>query len=115
MTQILVPLSPAEALERYVLLALRLEHTDDATTREHLEVQIAALKAQLAPHGYDEDEVALYEAYADLRALQADLHAHDARNDFGPGFVALARAQIAAQAHLETVCSALADERGCAR
>ncbi len=97
MTDILVPTSPGELVDKLTILRLKTEQIDDpeklANVRHEQQVltQIAdkALprNATLAAL-WDE----LYRINGDLWVIEDDIRACEGRGDFGPAFIALARA-----------------------
>ncbi len=95
MDEILIPVSPGELIDKLTILRLKRERIADPAKRanvQHEEDLLAAVAASLPPSAH-------------LAALQADLHAVNARlweieddirdceraGDFGPRFITLAR------------------------
>ena len=100
MSEILVPIGPADLIDRLTRLQLRLNQLTDGC---HLiERQIKRLQ-QAADHAFPPGAQLrnlwseLAEVNADLLALDEDLMRCEERGEFGASFVALARARIAAQ------------------
>lgn len=102
MSEILIPIAPADLIDRLTRLQLRAQQVTGAVGCPAILHQIAQLQLA-ADHALPPQEQLavlwgdLAEANADLFALDADLRSCEERSDFGPGFVALARARIAAQ------------------
>lgn len=100
MNEILVPLDPAEVIDRLAQLTLQAQEVQDpqleaviARQRDRLQRTISRILPR------DDVYVALcdllYEVYADLNALEGDMRMHEAQSDFGPAFVALAQSYLA--------------------
>lgn len=102
MSEIFVPIVPADLIDRLTRLQLRSQHVDAAQAQAVLLQQIAQLQ-KAADHALPADARLhslwhnLAEVNADLFALDADIRRCVERLDFGPGFVALTRAAIATQ------------------
>lgn len=99
MSEILVPIPPADLIDRLTRMQLRSqEAADDAALLRHItQLQRAAdhaLPAEPQLRNLWED---LADTNADLFALDTDIRHCADRGDFGAGFVALARAIIATQ------------------
>ena len=100
MSEILVPIGPADLIDRLTRLQLRLRQL--AGGCDLIERQIRRLQ-QAADHAFppglqlDDLWTELAEVNADLLALDADLMGCEKQGEFGPSFVALARARIAAE------------------
>ncbi len=100
MSDILVPLAPADIIDQLAQLKLQLEAADDADLQAHYMKQRHLLQHSLDRFlPGDSVQVAmqdlLYEVYADLHALEGDMRACEARSDFGPAFIALAQSYLA--------------------
>ncbi|MBE0412566.1 hypothetical protein [Yoonia sp.] len=102
MTKILVPVSPAELIDRLTRLQLALQQARPPMARAALLRQIAQLQ-QAADHALPAQDCLsrlwsdLADTNADLFALWADLCRCEDTSDFGPGFVAMSRAYLVAQ------------------
>lgn len=102
MSEIFVPIVPADLIDRLTRLQLRSQHVDAAPAQAVLLQQITQLQ-KAADHALPADARLhslwqnLAEVNADLFALEADIRHCAERMDFGPGFVALTRALIATQ------------------
>ena len=99
MNEILVPLSPADAIDRLAKLKLQVEEADDPKLMAILTQQRDILQRTI-DRIFPEDDAQktfphlLYEIYADLHALEADMRACEIRSDFGPAFVALTQSYL---------------------
>ena len=99
MNEILVPLSPADAIDRLAKLKLQVEEADDPKLMAILTQQRDILQRTI-DRIFPEDDAQktfphlLYEIYADLYALEADMRACEIRSDFGPAFVALTQSYL---------------------
>lgn len=102
MNEILVPVSPADLIDRLTRLHLRSRHMNGCGNHAFILRQIAQLE-QAADHALPALDTLrglwsdLADANADIFALDADLRNFIERSDFGTGFVALSRAIFAAQ------------------
>lgn len=100
MNEILVPLGPADVIDRLAKLKLQAEEADDPEL-----VAILAQQRDILQRTIDRilpaDDVQfafrdlLYEVYTDLHTLEGDMRACESRADFGPAFVALAQSYLA--------------------
>ena len=100
MKEILVPLPIADAVERLATLYFLARHQKDEAQLDILCQQRDALQRIIGTKMPKEGDNCplwdqIYGANADLLALEADLRALDARSDFGPAFIALARSYLA--------------------
>lgn len=97
MTDLLVPVSAGELLDKIAILRIKSARIDDPAKLANVRRELAALEAvatrEIAP------VPALAALEAELRAvnealwdIEDDIRAHDARGDFGGGFVRLAQA-----------------------
>ena len=96
MSDILVPISPGELVDKLTILRLKSENIADAEKLINVRIEMEQLQAvadnQLPPsEGLSQLWRELYELNADLWAIEDDIRACEARRDFGPAFVALAR------------------------
>ena len=102
MSEILVPIVPADLIDRLTRLQLRSQHVNATPAQALLLHQITQLQ-KAADHALPADAKLqslwhnLAEVNADLFALDADIRRCAERLDFGPGFVALTQAAIATQ------------------
>ncbi len=96
MTDLLVPVSVGELLDKIAILRIKSERIVDPAKLANIRRELTALDAvaRAVPGG-----PALDALVADLKAvneslwdIEDDIRAHDARGDFGPGFVRLAQA-----------------------
>jgi uncharacterized small protein (DUF1192 family) len=96
MTDLLVPVSVGELLDKIAILRIKNERIADPAKLANIRRELTALDAvaRAVPGG-----PALDALVADLKAvneslwdIEDDIRAHDARGDFGPGFVRLAQA-----------------------
>ncbi|WP_386679243.1 DUF6165 family protein [Loktanella sp. R86503] len=97
MKDILVPTAPGELIDKLTILRLKAEHINDAAKLanvQHEQQVLTAIADDALPQSdalaklWDE----LYRINGDLWVIEDDIRAFEARGDFGPGFVALARA-----------------------
>ncbi|MEJ6748251.1 MAG: DUF6165 family protein [Yoonia sp.] len=97
MMEIFVPTTPGELIDKLTILRLKSEKMTDAAKLVNVCHEMAVL-SQTATAAipmspalralWDE----LYEINADLWVIQDDIRAFEAKPDFGPGFIGLARA-----------------------
>ncbi|MBI1417271.1 MAG: hypothetical protein GC146_08625 [Limimaricola sp.] len=97
MTEILLPTAPGELIDKLTILRLKAERMTDEAKLRHVRHEMAALQnvadralpalPALAPLWED-----LYRINAALWQIEDDIRACEARQDFGPAFVRLARA-----------------------
>lgn len=97
MTEILVPTSPGELIDKLTILRLKSEKIADASKlRNVIHEQTALTKTAKAAIPMSDALRALwddlYEVNADLWVIEDDIRACEAKSDFGPAFIALARA-----------------------
>jgi len=97
MTHILVPTAPGELIDKLTILRLKTENITDAAKLENVKREQDVLQTladdAIAPSSaltalWEE----LYRINGDLWVIEDDLRAFEARNDFGAGFIGLARA-----------------------
>ncbi|HKK35102.1 MAG TPA: hypothetical protein VJ994_02305 [Paracoccaceae bacterium] len=96
---VVIPVSPGGLIDRLAVLELRLDRPLTTPERAFLAEELAALQAARdasLPADAELDALSddLAEVVADQRALVEDLVRAEARGDFGPAFVALARASL---------------------
>lgn len=102
MSDVLVPATAADLIGQIIDLHIQIAHAPDDSTRAALVTRhkvLARLAARVLP---DDPQIRQWAAHlgaarSDIFSLTADLHACDARKDYGTGFIALAQALIAAQ------------------
>lgn len=89
--------SPGEAADKRTILAIKQDRIANPAMLAHIDREAALLDAVLAPLLAAEPALAAH--MADLRAvnerlwtIEDDIRDHERRGDFGPGFIALARA-----------------------
>ena len=92
-----IPVSPGELIDKITILEIKSARLKDPAKRFNVRAELALLiqardRALPAPARLDELTDALREVNKDLWAIEDDLRACEARADFGPGFVAMARA-----------------------
>lgn len=97
MNDILVPTSPGELIDKLTILRLKSEHITNSaklanvrhekTVLQNIADRTLPMTDRLAALWED-----LYRINGDLWVIEDDIRAFEARGDFGPGFVALARA-----------------------
>ena len=91
-----VEVSPGALVDRITILEIKSERLRDRRKLDNVRRELAALvasreRALPAPPELDALTAELREVNADLWAVEDDLRACEARGEFGPGFVALAR------------------------
>ncbi len=97
MQDILVPTSPGELIDKLTILRLKSERMTDPAKLANVRHEQAVLQA-LADAALPADDALaplwddLYAINAALWVIEDDIRACDARGDFGPDFIALARA-----------------------
>lgn len=99
MNELLVPLSPAEFVDRLAGLRSKVDVAEKSDRRTELArqrdlLQRAADRVLPADDTLHKLSETLYRLHGELRVLKTDLQACEARSDFGPGFTALARAGL---------------------
>jgi len=96
MTDILVPVSPGELLDKVTILRLKSARIADPAKLANIRHELSALEAVVArqvPQDPRLDRMVeeLFAVNAALWTIEDDIRACDAAGDFGPAFVALAR------------------------
>jgi hypothetical protein len=93
-----IPGSPGELIDKITILELKTRHFADAAKRATVQRQLEQLQALWQRAVAGKVDAAIQEAIAELRQVNAilwdveeDLRALEARQDFGPRFVELAR------------------------
>lgn len=93
MDNILVPVSPGELIDKMTILRIKSERITDpaklSNVRHELEV-LGAVARDLPPTPIQSEE--LYQINLTLWQIEDDIRACEARQDFGPEFIRLARA-----------------------
>lgn len=97
MNDILVPTSPGELIDKLTILRLKAEQISDPAKLANVRHEQQALTAIADAHLPRSEALAalwddLYRINGDLWVIEDDIRAFEARQDFGPGFIALARA-----------------------
>jgi hypothetical protein len=97
MKDILVPTSPGELIDKLTILRLKAEQITDPAKLANVQHEQQVLRAIADAHLPRSDALAalwddLYRINGDLWVIEDDIRAFEARKDFGPGFIALARA-----------------------
>ena len=97
MNRIMVPTSPGELIDKLTILRLKSENITDKDKLRHINYESNVLQqtADAAIPFTDALRVLwdlLYEINKDLWVVEDDIRACDARGEFGPPFIALARA-----------------------
>ena len=96
MDDISVPTSPGELIDKITILRLKADKIGDPSKLANVQRELAALAA-LADNLSPSDELTtlwddLHHINATLWVIEDDIRDHDAASDFGPSFIALARA-----------------------
>ncbi len=97
MNDILVPTSPGELIDKLTILRIKSEEINDpvklANVKREMETLTRTADASL-PNDISLRRMweALYRINRELWAIEDDIRACEARGDFGPAFIALARA-----------------------
>ena len=96
MSEILAPVSFGELLDKIAIMQIKSERMTDAAKLANVRKELEALSATWLEHPAAQQE--LVDLRADLKAvnerlweIEDDIRACEARGDFGPRFVALAR------------------------
>lgn len=97
MTDILVPVSPGELIDKITILRIKAGRIDDAGKRANVLVELAALEAVAAAHVPADEGIAgltaeLQAVNETLWVVEDDLRDLERAKDFGARFVELARA-----------------------
>ena len=97
MNEILVPTAPGELIDKLTILRLKSEKITDPEKRRNVIHEMTRLQqtadAQIETSAALRDLWdQLYQINADLWVIEDDIRACEARDDFGPAFIALARA-----------------------
>lgn len=97
MSDILVPTAPGELVDKLTILRLKSERITDAGKLANVRHEMAALQATADAHLAPSDSLKglwerLYDINARLWVIEDDIRDCEAASDFGPKFIALARA-----------------------
>ena len=97
MNHILVPTSPGELIDKLTILRLKAEQITEPAKLANVWHEQAELNAIADTHLPRSDALTalwdeLYRINGDLWVIEDDIRACEARRDFGPAFIALARA-----------------------
>lgn len=97
MTDIMVPISPGELIDKLTILDLKARQIADPTKLANVRIERDALGAVAESHLPQTDQLralwdALHAINADLWGIEDDIRACEAAGDFGSEFVRLARA-----------------------
>ena len=97
MKEIVVPTAPGELIDKLTILRLKSEKITDGAKLKNVKHEMAVLSATATDAIEMSDALkslwdALYAVNADLWVIEDDIRAFEAKADFGPGFIALARA-----------------------
>jgi hypothetical protein len=92
--RILIEIGPGELIDRISILALKAPYLA-GPARARVEAELARLRAAAVAAGVEAEGdgpvAALAAVNAELWGVEAAIRGHEARGDFGPGFVELAR------------------------
>ena len=96
MNQIFVPTSPGELVDKLPILRLKSENIRDFGKLDNVRKELVTLQNLADEHlpksrNLDSLWNQLYTINGDLWAIEDDIRACEARSDFGPAFIALAR------------------------
>ncbi|MDX7953071.1 DUF6165 family protein [Lichenihabitans sp. Uapishka_5] len=94
---LLVEVGAGELVDKITILRIKAERMRDPARLANVRHELATLEAAQAAHlapcaALDELAEALMDINGQLWAIEDDIRLYDKRGDFGPGFVALARA-----------------------
>jgi hypothetical protein len=97
MTDILVPTAPGELIDKLTILRLKAERIADPAKLANVRHELAALQQTADRHLPPSDGLtrlweALYQINARLWVIEDDIRDCERTGDFGPAFIALARA-----------------------
>ncbi len=97
MTEILIPGSPGELVDKITILELKLNNIQDAEKRTNIEYELHQLNMVLEDHVPNTPQLntlktALKSVNQQLWTIEDDIRICERHQDFGPQFIALARA-----------------------
>ncbi len=97
MTDILVPISPGELIDKLTILRIKLDQIEDPEKRANIQYEKTQLEAVADQHVQPSQALSalweqLYHINRSLWQIEDDIRASDARGDFGDRYIALARA-----------------------
>jgi Family of unknown function (DUF6165) len=93
MSSPLIPVSWGELLDKIAILAIKVDRLRGVAARENAAQELALLRASAGDvRGVAELETALLAVNTRLWRIEDLIRENEAAGDFGPGFVALARA-----------------------
>lgn len=97
MSDILIPVSPGELLDKITILQLKAERIDDPDRLANVRHELALLEAARDAHMTDDPVLAelteaLFAINAALWTIEDDIRACDGAGDFGARFIGLAQA-----------------------
>ncbi len=97
MDRIMVPTAPAELIDKLTILRLKSERIEDPAKLSNIRHEQQVLTRTAEDHLPADDDLAtlwedLYQINARLWVIEDDIRACEARGDFGPAFIDLARA-----------------------
>lgn len=97
MNEILVPTAPGELIDKLTILRLKSEKISDPVKLANVRHEMTVLQKTADDAVEMSDALralwdALYAINADLWVIEDDIRVLEGKSDFGPGFVALARA-----------------------
>jgi len=97
MDEILIPISPGELIDKLTILRIKSEKMTDPSKLENVRFEQRRLQL-IADDVLPTDETLstlwaeLYEVNVDLWTIEEDIRKFEDKKDFGPAFIALARA-----------------------
>jgi hypothetical protein len=89
-----IEISPGELFDRLAILEIKLERIAAPEKRLHVQreyVELCRLRDSIAAERFAAQVAALKDVNAQLWQSEDDIREHERRQDFGPGFLALAR------------------------
>jgi hypothetical protein len=97
MQDIMVPTAPGELIDKLTILRLKSEQITDTEKLAHVRHEQSVLQAIADKHLTNDPALIalwdqLYAINGDLWVIEDDIRMFEAKGDFGPGFIALARA-----------------------
>lgn len=97
MTEILVPISPGELIDKLTILRLKAERIEDEVKLNNVTIELEMLSRVSDASLPTDDRVDaltedLYQTNSELWEIEDDIRRCEERGDFGEGFIGLARA-----------------------